>query len=267
MDLINWAVQFWNSLGWLANAFGIVAGLIAVVAFVPVASGWITAKRLEGKFKNVADYVGSRISDPAEAIQKIKQAARIAIVDDNLDDFPIDYLRRAGFHVDTFTQISLAETNKLAHYDVVFLDIVGVVLEDKRAGGLELIKRIRAMQNRPSVIAVSGKKFDPTVTDFFKQADDVMRKPISENACEEHITDVLEQRLSPCRAAKDLDEVLGASKLSADEYGALVRELVAYIRGRTDGGEMRKRLTRKYGVQDPDRVMGYSDKIRGWFEK
>ncbi len=267
MDFIDRIVAFWNSLGWLANAIGIIAGLAAVWAALRTTYRWVVARGLEGQFKNVGDYVGSRVSSPADVIRKIKQTAKIAIVDDNLDDFPIEYLRRAGFHVDTFTQISLAETNKLAHYDVVFLDIVGVVLEDKRAGGLELIKRIRAMESRPSVIAVSGKKFDPTVTDFFKQADDVMRKPISENTCEEHITDMLEQRLSPCRAARNLDQQLGASKLSADEYSAIVKELVAYIRGRTDGVAVRKRLTRKYGVQDPDRIMGYSDKIRGWFEK
>lgn len=267
MDILDLIVEFWNSLGWLANATGIVTAICAAAIFLRKAYKWAKAKSLEGNFKNVADYVGSRIPSPADVIRKVKQTAKIAIVDDNPGDFPIDYLRRAGFQVDQFTQISLAETDKLAHYDVVFLDIVGVVPEDKRAGGLELIRRIRVMENRPSVIAVSGKKFDPTVTDFFKQADDVMRKPISENECEEHITDVLEQRLSPCRAAKDLDAMLSSSKLSSDEYSAIVKEVIAYICGRKESSALRRRLTRKYGLQDPDRVVGYLDRIRGWFEK
>jgi CheY-like chemotaxis protein len=264
--MLSW-IAFWDSLGWLANAIAVITGFVALWALLPRAYRRIVAMKSNRKFKNVGDYVKDRVSVSTEVMRKIKQIAKIAIVDDNLADFPVDYLRRAGFHVDLFTEISLAETSKLAHYDVIFLDIVGVVVEDKRAGGLDLIRRLRTMDTRPSVIAVSGKKFDPTVTDFFKQADDVMNKPITETICEQHIRDMLEQRLSPIRAAWDIDKLLGESNLSADEYGAVVKKLIAYIQGSGDRARVNKDLGRKYGLQELDRIVWCSDKVRKWFEQ
>lgn len=256
--------EFWNSLGWLANAIEIVMAVGLLASLYITVCRAISSQRRLSKYKNISDYVEENIKKPHETMIKIKRESKIAIIDDNLSDFPVDYLRRAGFNVDVHTEVSLAQIQQFEGHDVILLDIVGVVAEDKHSGGLELIKRIKSFSTRPAVIAVSGKRFDPTVTDFFKLADDVLKKPISEKVCEERIVAVLEKRLSPLKAAQDVDAYASAAVLDAKEFVGVKKELVSYLDGHIGPANLRKRLARKYGLNDVGELINRLDVIRSW---
>lgn len=131
----------------------------------------------------------------------------IAIVDDESGEFPIEYLRRLGHQVDEIHEVSLAEVNKLLSYDLIFLDMIGVVKEDAERGAMQLIKKIKEHQFNPYVIAVSKSKFDPTVTEYFKLADDIGSKPMDEIKCDQLINLYLTD-CSPESCAKEIDKLL-----------------------------------------------------------
>lgn len=255
--------DFWDSLGWLANAIQILG------AFGVVGTGCIYVKKFFNqlkykKYKNIHDYVDSIISDKVKVMENIINKAKIAIVDDNSDDFPVDYLRKVGYKIDIYNEVSLTDASKLADYDIVLLDIVGVVKEDKKEGGLELIKRIIAYKDHANIIAVSGKKFDPNATDFFKLADDVMKKPISEKLCEDKLNNIIANRLSPCKASKDIDAYLLDHKLTASEYLKLNQELIKYLRNNINKDVLRNKLAKNYGINDSNKVLKLLDRVKTW---
>jgi CheY-like chemotaxis protein len=141
------------------------------------------------------------------------KGVKIVVVDDNPDDFPLDYLRSTFGQVAVFDKISLSEASKLVGYDLIFLDMTGVVKEDLKYGGLQLIKKVKELPDSPIVVAVSRARFDPTATDYFKIADDVLKKPLTEMKCEEVVLDLVKDKLSPFKAADIIDsEILGKSK-------------------------------------------------------
>lgn len=53
---------------------------------------------------------------------------KIAIIDDDIECFPVDFFRDMGFDVHCFESISFADSLKITKFDVVFLDVKGVVM-------------------------------------------------------------------------------------------------------------------------------------------
>lgn len=172
-----------------------------------------------------AALVGARISPhwiPASA----KHLAEIAIVDDNPDDFPVAELRKAAYNLRVYKTVGLNDIPRLALYDVVFLDIHGIVKDDTDTGGLNVITQLRAINPFQKICAVSSKKFDPTATAFFKQADDVQNKPMRSQKCEELIDTLSREKLDPNALAKFLDT--HAQQLSFWRRKKLVRAVETF---------------------------------------
>lgn len=103
---------------------------------------------------------------------------RIAIVDDEPESFPVDYIRNLGFNVEVFEEVSYADCEKLTKYDLVILDVMGVVKEDYEKGGAKVINFLKNKRNFLPVIAVSSGRFDAELNEYFKSSDDVLNKPI-----------------------------------------------------------------------------------------
>lgn len=135
----------------------------------------------------------------------IRKIAEVAIVDDNPSDFPIADLQKAGYLVKTYKQVNLKDIASLAEYDVVFLDIHGIVKDDIEEGGLKLLPKLRDANPRQKICAVSSKAFDPTATAFFKQADDVQKKPVNAQKCQDVIDTLSLEKLDPITLAATLD--------------------------------------------------------------
>jgi hypothetical protein len=127
------------------------------------------------------------------------------VVDDRLDDFPIDFMRRFFKSVSTETLVSLNDAERLAGFDVVFLDVAGVVSEDVQRGGAVLIERLRQHRSEGILISVSSKKYDVEVTRYFEVADIRIRKPVLAAAVEEQILAHIDNRAGPVALAKVVD--------------------------------------------------------------
>lgn len=155
----------------------------------------------------------------------LRSTLKIAIVDDKPEDIPIDYLRSCGYSVTVFTAISLAQSQQLLDYDLIAMDITNVVTEDLVRGGLELIRRVKANPSPPVVIAVSGKRYDPTVTEFFKLSDAQMKKPILAADLESEIEESLSKRLAPARIAQEMDAIINGEAQSDYERIRIERKI------------------------------------------
>ncbi|WP_129775585.1 response regulator [Peristeroidobacter soli] len=194
-------IRAWlGELGWMANVITIGGSLFTLTLILR------KAIRLVGGHSSAAALVESFM--PTWDSSTVKDVGEVAIVDDNIADFPVEELRRDGYHVKSYKSVRLSDIHHLAEYDVVFLDMHGVVKDDIENGGLKLIARLREENPRQQICAVSSRSFDPTATTFFKQANDYKKKPLRANECRDVIDLSLREKLDPPRLASALDASL-----------------------------------------------------------
>ena len=263
--MLNDFVEFWNSLGWFANFLAVTTPVVSIGIW------WYRKKQKSLKFdlkkyKNISGLVEEIIPNKQELFNLIKDKAKVAIVDDEPSDFPLDYLRNAGFRVDVFEEVSLADYQKFSEYDLVLLDIAGVIKEDKMSGGLELIKRIDSLHSRPQIIAVSSKKFDPKATNFFSIADDIMQKPLKDHECEEVIVEMLTKKMSPHNIAEKIDGIVSESSLDSSGASKVYRYLFMYIYSMKTKSEIASLLKRKHAFLKADSIVNDLEIIKGYVE-
>ncbi|WP_321347483.1 hypothetical protein [Halopseudomonas oceani] len=220
-------INIWSNSGWLANLVTIVLGVITVFG-----GGYSIYRRFksylesENDYSSVVNYVRSNYEYDSIAILKKR---KVAIIDDQPENYPVDYLRRSGFNISVYEEVSLSNYYFIDSYDLVFLDITNVVKEDPKRGGFELIKRIRSEMNGIVIIGVSSKRFDPTLTEFFRLADETAKTPISEKDCEELLLGALEKYYSPIHISGKIDELLNDSMLSQKHHKKALKLIERYI--------------------------------------
>lgn len=201
MEIINFIIDFGNKAGWASNILGLL--VVPSTLFVTYRKRAVIMEFFKRhKYNNIEDYVDQNIAKFSDA-----QSLKIAIIDDEPDEFPVAYIRQRGHQVIEYNALSLADWSSLLIHDIVFLDMIGVIKEDATRGALELIKKLKSAPVSPYVIAVSKATFDPTVTDYFKQADDVEKKPITEIKCDQLI-DLYERDVSPKYCSRKIDSFL-----------------------------------------------------------
>lgn len=54
---------------------------------------------------------------------KTRQNYKLAIIDDEINSYPVDYIKKLGINVTEFDSISFAETDNLCKFDVILLDV------------------------------------------------------------------------------------------------------------------------------------------------
>lgn len=121
---------------------------------------------------------------------KTRDNYKLAIVDDEISSYPVEYIKKLGITVSEFDSISFAETDNLCKFDVILLDVKGVVKEDLEEGGAKLIKIIKQYRPTLPIIAVSSGYFHPELNDYFKSSDATLNKPIDEYKIRELLLDL-----------------------------------------------------------------------------
>ncbi|WP_124658642.1 response regulator [Burkholderia anthina] len=207
MAILKVIQAFFNDMGWLANAFGII---LPIATFMALCWGAI---KLFGK-KGRIDSLYSRGFSTSWTNEKAKRIVRIAVVDDQPRDFPISELKSSGFEIEVFKQVKLSDITLVSSFDVVFLDMKGIVKDDPDYGGLKLIEKLRDLNKKQRICAVSGQTFDPTATRFFKLADEYKKKPLTAHECKDVIDRFARELFDPTKAIEEARGILRALKRS-----------------------------------------------------
>lgn len=139
---------------------------------------------------NVKEYFKPITLDKFASDIQLREQYKVAIIDDDIDSFPVDFIRKMGFQVNTYESISFADSLEIAKYDVVFLDVKGVVEEDLEEGGAKFIKILKQAREYLPIVAVSSGRFQPELNDYFKASDLIINKPIDEYKVSEELTEL-----------------------------------------------------------------------------
>lgn len=213
------------------------------------------------KYDSVRDFAEDCLGSQEDVMKKVKESVRIVIVDDNPDNFPVKHLRDSNFQVDVKTSISLAEIDGLRAYDVVFLDIAGVLQEDLKNGGVKILQRLtdHSHTKHPVVIAISAQRFDIERGQFYKDAYDTVKQPIDAARCE----DVLMDAVDPRKMARKLDAAVNEAQLSARQRESVFRHLVEYMKGERSWRGTQSKLNQQHWSPSP-KVKIMADGVKRW---
>lgn|GEM_PF-6436913 len=199
--MLQSTLQFWEEQSALANFLAVVTVLFSLVA-----AGYTAyVKRKPTKFHSMQEWVNFKFPTLSTA-----KDLRIAVVDDRPEDYPLAELRRLGYSITDIQTLSLSEIPNLRAYDIILLDINGVLKEDPKRGGFEILKRLKSPKG-PFIVAVSSRGFDITMSDFFMLADQRLKKPIPEVKVEGVLEDAFALRFSKIHAARRIDSALTSS--------------------------------------------------------
>jgi CheY-like chemotaxis protein len=227
MDTIK---GFWVDLGWLSNAFTILLGLATLFGIYKAISHWLRDKKEEFKpFGDMQSFIASKVNESENIKSK-----KIVVVDDQPENYPLQFLQKTGFNITSITSISLTNYKHLLDYDLIVLDVTNIVEEDMKRGGLELMKRIKKDNPRKPVIAASSKTYDPTLTEFFKLSDKQIQTPIKDQALEKVVTETLRKFYSPEAKAKEIDEFLSGKGLDQKQKSKALRFGYKFINDKID---------------------------------
>lgn len=250
-------ITYWDSLGWLANFLAVAVPSISVLYFL-YGRFW---KKSDPKYdySNFQSYIEAE--NKSWGVDRIKQK-KIIIVDDDPDNYPLDYLRSSGFKITSLERISLNNIEQLMNYDLIVLDITGIVEEDMQRGGFEVLKRIKKMDQEKLVIGASSKRYDPTLTEFFKLSDRQIKTPVDPTNLEKIFLEILLNKYNPAAIAKDIDEFLSNKKISNSERAKVIKISISYVNGEISEDKFFKKLNIIISSKDMCRYDVLLDKLK-----
>lgn len=112
--------------------------------------------------------------------ESAKKVCRILVIDDDPQALPMDELVKSGYNISQEEEVDvhLMARCEDEHYDVILLDYIGVAPESITPDdGFGVFDRIRSANSSQYIIAISGQTFDISRTEYFKNANDWLKKP------------------------------------------------------------------------------------------
>ncbi|MDA0131041.1 hypothetical protein L2D36_04995 [Vibrio harveyi] len=194
-----------------------VAGLFLAVVF------WLVPKESVTRiFKtySVVHYVNKK---------NLRSEFRIAIVDDELDSYPVQYIKDLGFTTKEYESVSFADSDALVKNDLVLLDVKGVVREDLDEGGAKLIKIIKESRPLLPVVAVSSGYFHTELNDYFRSSDATLNKPIDEFKIRELLNDLKKEFFDESHIAANIENCIKKLDLGSSKKNKLNKVVVDYL--------------------------------------
>jgi len=130
-------------------------------------------------------------------LEELRKRARIAVVDDDLNAFPLRVLVREGYAIDYFPSVTQLDPFERGLYDIIFLDIAGVAPEWSEDDGLAVLEHLKERNPAQVIVAFSGQTFDLSKSRFWKLADDTLSKPVDAMTAKRCIDDLLARTMTP----------------------------------------------------------------------
>lgn len=228
--------KFFESQSALANFLQIGGAAIGFLLLVWRGGKWALRRIQSNRLGTVTVWLAGRRHQALSA-----KSLRIAVVDDRPEDYPLDSLRQLGYSVVHIESLRLGDVPTLLSYQCVLLDINGVLVEDPKRGGLEILKRLKAADG-PYVVAVSSKGFDITMSKFFMLADQRLKKPIPQAEVEGIIEGAFQARYSAEAAARRIDTAASFEGSATRTNRRVLRKVVEFLDGRRNEDEVRSAL-------------------------
>jgi CheY-like chemotaxis protein len=168
----------------------------------------------------------------------------IAVVDDELDSYPIHYIQNLGYNVKTFESVSFSQAEELSKNDLILLDVKGVVKEDLEEGGAKLIKIIKDIRPLLPIIAVSSGYFHTELNDYFKTCDDSMKKPIDEYKIREILGELKLKFFDENNIAELLNNDIESLQISNRKKNNISLMIINYLKNEIECQELKLTLHR-----------------------
>lgn len=229
--------KFFEDQSALANFLQIGGVAVSFSLFAWRGRKWISNRIKSNRPNTVSLWVTGK---PLQSLSA--KSLRIAVVDDVPDDYPLDSLRQLGYSVVHIPSLRLGDIPTLLAYQCVLLNIHGVLVEDQKRGGLEILKRLKAA-NGPYVVAVSSNGFDITLSEFFMLADQRLKKPIPQAEVEGIIESAYKSRYSAEEAARRVDSATSFGNSTTRISRVALRKAIEFIDGKGDEDEVRHALS------------------------
>lgn len=230
-------IEFFETQGALANFLQIGGAVVAVFLAAWRVGRWILRCIQIRRLSTVSLWLAGKPNQFSSA-----KALRVAVVDDHPDDYPLDSLRRLGYSVVNISSLGLGDVPRLLTYHCILLDINGVLIEDPKRGGLEILKRLKAVDG-PYVVAVSSKGFDITMSEFFMLADHRLKKPIPQAEVEGIIEGAFKARFSAVDAALRVDSAASFGGSVNRATRKALRVVIEFLEGKRDEETVRGALS------------------------
>lgn len=125
-----------------------------------------------------------------------KRHAKILVIDNDPNSFPLEFFRREGYTIDYWELVESLERLDSGSWDILILDIGDVAKHLTPDDGLGVLEHIKRYNPSQLVIAFSGQSFDLSKNRFFKLADDTLWKPVNSVKCKETIDQLLTEKFN-----------------------------------------------------------------------
>lgn len=130
-------------------------------------------------------------------IEEARKRARILVVDNDPNAFPVELLRAEGYNIQQWLELKSLRNLEDGQFDIIVLDIHGICLPSvSQTDGLGVLEHLKTINPVQVVIAFSGKKFDLKSERFWRIADDYWAKPIDMLAAKAKIDSLLGQKFT-----------------------------------------------------------------------
>jgi len=161
--------------------------------------------------------------------KQLRNTFRIAIVDDEMDSYPVDYIRKLNFEVKEYSSVSFADAEQLTKNDLLLLDVKGVVKEDLDEGGAKLIKIIKELRPLLPVVSVSSGVFHTELNDYFRISDDTIKKPVDEFKITEQLNELKKEFFDVDSIASSIENTIRDLELSDAKKRKLNKFIIDFI--------------------------------------
>ena len=170
---------------------------------------------------------------PPFDLREYRKRLRVAIVDDEPENFPIDSLQKIGFNIHAIKQVNAHVKNQLqaGEYDIIVLDIGGVA-KDEPDDGWSVLASIKGVRPEQVVIAFSGQSFDFTKSAFFDLADDWLPKPTTAAKTEAVLNNMITEKLTLSARWQGVADQLRVRGLTGGAINSIEHRLAKTIRAR-----------------------------------
>lgn len=246
MEIIKSITDWFNSLGWLANIITIIGIPLTgiILFFLKKPCQWIFKKirkaKLSMQYHTIFEFIQRQGLENKSYIST--KELNILILDDEPQNYPIEYLRNCKYKINHRGEISLSNIDEILDFDLIILDITGIVKEDEKKGGFELLKRLR--KEKPlgqAIIAASSKRFDLSVTDFYEMADVKIKTPIEGIEMEEVLEQAMKLKFNVLELAKKLDHIIELVQ-NIPLRDTIMNEAILYLDNNGDYNLLSKKL-------------------------